>query len=134
MPFGLPLERYPSFRVTGLSLKGMRMNHPCLACFWGPRTSPALPASSQCSKAAGKCHCPVPSTYTHSCSPWSVLCMAFLWLLSMTPVAWSTDCSLACWQVPWLFPYVFCLKEERGGRSGLCAFVSKTVKSLKLLK
>ena len=34
MPFGLPLERYPSFRVTGLSLKGMRMNHPCLACFW----------------------------------------------------------------------------------------------------
>ena len=57
MPFGLPLERYPSFRVTGLSLKGMRMNHPCLACFWGPRTSPALPASSQCSKTTGKCHC-----------------------------------------------------------------------------
>lgn len=35
MPFGLPLESCPSFRVTGLSLKGMRMNHPCLACF-GP--------------------------------------------------------------------------------------------------
>lgn len=30
----------------------------------GPRTSPALPASSQCSKATGKCLCLVPSTYT----------------------------------------------------------------------
>lgn len=74
------------------------------------------------------------NVHAHSCSPWSVLCMAFLWLLSMTPVAWSTDCSLACWQVPWLFPYVFCLKKERGGRLGLCAFVVKTVKFLKLLK